>query len=645
MGAADYLIALRSRWWAIAALVLIGSSVAFISTPSKVPTASADTRFRATTVLVKGPSSIGGAADATNLALVSSLVWSSAVIERSAAELGRSASDLTTDLESSVNDKAGTLQISSVDTDPARATKEADTLAAQLVTFLVERRQQQLDPLIDATNERIATFENRIRALDSLIPPPGSQADLQRAERDSLVRQLSANYDQLQQLAMQAASAANELAVLSPAAALPDSASGGFSVPDSRGARAAIGAIVGFLAGLALIVAFERINPKVRTIAQAEDAFGLPVVAEIPRQSRRSRWRGRITTFSEPHSIAAESYRGLRTALLHMPRANGADPEVADRFAGGHVVLVTSGSPGEGKTTVTANIAAAFAEKDGDVVVVSGDARQPAIEAMLLGRRAAGAKLTSKNAFDAVPTMIPRVKLVLSCDPDANPADIVGYERGIAQHARSLSQTVILDTPPALIANDATELMHAADSVVLVARCGSTTFASARRMAGLLAQRQVVVLGVVLVGAGAAGGADSSYYRARPRRRERREMPRPASAIAAIGWRAPDPTSPPRISRSGPSETPAAEPVAPPVTEPAVPVAPADDGGIWRRKTVIDLSGGEQYPLAQSQSQPLPAPARHAERFESKEPPQADGDGRRGNLPLFRTGDGKGRSR
>ena len=78
MGPAEYLKVLRARWWAVAALVLIGAGVAWIMTPAKSSSPSEVARFRATTVLVKGPSATGDPADATNLSLVASLAESSA---------------------------------------------------------------------------------------------------------------------------------------------------------------------------------------------------------------------------------------------------------------------------------------------------------------------------------------------------------------------------------------------------------------------------------------------------------------------------------------------------------------------------------------------------------------------------------------
>jgi Mrp family chromosome partitioning ATPase len=642
MGPAEYLRVLRSRWWVVAVLVLVGAGVAWITTPSQPSSASSPATYRATTVLVKGQSATGVATDGVNLALAGSLAGAGVVIERSATELGVPATQLTTGLEVGVNDKAGTLQISTLAPDRSVAIKEADTIAAQLVTFLAERRQQQLDPLIASTTDRINTLQSQVKALDAQVTIPGSpEADLQRTQHDSVLRQLGASLDSLQQLNAQAAGAANQLVILAPAVAAPETASSGFSVPTSQSARAAIGLVVGLLAGLALVIAYERVNPKVRTTAQAELVFGLPVIAEIPRQSRRqTRRRGMIATFSEPHSVAAESYRSLRTSLMYMPRSTDTDTEVVDRFANGHVVLVTSASPSEGKTTVVANLAAAFAEKEGEVVVVSGDARQPAIETLLLGRRAAGAKLAAKERADALFTTIPGVRLVLSCDPNTNPADIVGFEREVAQQVRARSQTAIIDTPPALIANDATELMHVADSVVLVARCGATSVASARRTAELIARLRVTVAGVVLVGTDAAAVAGSSYYRNRTRRTA--PTPRtpylPAQAPPPRVEIAPPPAPAPAVPRPP-------EPVTPQVMPPVVAPAPVvDDGGIWRPKPVIDLSAPHEPSATVGKGFPgrdaLASNGGDLTKLEEQRLAYHARNGHRGRLPLFRAGDG-----
>jgi hypothetical protein len=151
--------------------------------------------------------------------------------------------------------------------------------------------------------------------------------------------------------------------------------------------------------------------------------------------------------------------------------------------------------------------------------------------------------------------------------------------------------------------------MHTADSIVLVARCGSTSVASARRTAELIARLRVDVVGVVLIGIQTAGTADSKYYRKPPRRPVLREKPLRHGDAPALT------AEPLTVARAAPS--------------PAV-----DDGGIWRPKPVIDLSTADR--------RPVPGPTLSEE--EAVRQPNAS-VGPRENLPLFRAGDGNGSSR
>jgi hypothetical protein len=250
--------------------------------------------------------------------------------------------------------------------------------------------------------------------------------------------------------------------------------------------------------------------------------------------------------------------------------------------------------------------------------------------------------------------------LVPSCDASTNPADIVGYESAIVRNERARSRTVIIDTPPALIANDASELMHNADSVVLVARCGATTVASARRTADLVARMRAEVVGIVLLGTDRET-VDDYYYRKQPSRRALRgsrrvEQVEPGRALSETPREPPAP-APPRVD---PNEAwPMASP-APAATTGAA--QPTDDGGIWRAKGVIDLSGRDRRQPTEGASTRETStraprttigdgfPSRHtlgasggpADIDEPSPPAAHAGNGSRGRLPLFRVGDARG---
>ena len=58
--------------------------------------------------------------------------------------------------------------------------------------------------------------------------------------------------------------------------------SGGFQAPKSRTSRVLLAALFGLLAGIALALVLERFDTRIRSSRAAEEAFGLPVLAEVP---------------------------------------------------------------------------------------------------------------------------------------------------------------------------------------------------------------------------------------------------------------------------------------------------------------------------------------------------------------------------
>ena len=167
------------------------------------------------------------------------------------------------------------------------------------------------------------------------------------------------------------------------------------------------------------------------------------------------------------------------------------------------VLMVTSASPGEGKTTTSANLAAVFGEAGSSVLVLNCDFRRPSIHEMF------GVPDEPRRVQD---TAVPGVKVVTNvlADAGANPAQVVAAQRQVISSARSRFDVVILDTAPLLTANDAIELVGAADLVLLVARPDLSTTDTAQRSMDLLNRLDAPLAGVVLVAV--AEGANEYYY-------------------------------------------------------------------------------------------------------------------------------------
>src|SRR5690242_18992028 len=85
----------------------------------------------------------------------------------------------------------------------------------------------------------------------------------------------------------------------------------GVSATKGRKTRLLIGGAIGLLLGLVLAFVLERIDNSVRGAAAAENASGLPVIADIPYMRIKNRCRFEILSLTMPQSLYAEAYRGL----------------------------------------------------------------------------------------------------------------------------------------------------------------------------------------------------------------------------------------------------------------------------------------------------------------------------------------------
>ena len=276
--------------------------------------------------------------------------------------------------------------------------------------------------------------------------------------------------------------------------------------------------------GLAFVV--ERLDRRIRTRAETEAAFALPVLAEVPQVKKAQRRDEEIVASLAPLSRVAEAYRAVRSSLLFTRAAMTADEASTPTVRNGNgavpggtlfepdhdeplVVMVTSAAPGEGKTTTTANLAAVFAEAGSSVLVVNCDFRRPTIH------RYFGVEDEPRRVHE---TSIAGVKIVTNvlADPGSNPAQVVAAQRQVVAAARGRFDVILLDTAPLLTANDAVELVASADMLVLVARMGVTRTDNAERSIELLNRLDVAIAGVVLVGS--ASGSNDYYYYYQPGR-------------------------------------------------------------------------------------------------------------------------------
>lgn len=138
--------------------------------------------------------------------------------------------------------------------------------------------------------------------------------------------------------------------------------------------------IAGGTAGGALFSIFAfmgaaMLNNKVNNKHDLPSTNRQPVIAELPQMNKKES-RNTGLFIQDEHSVIAECFHILR---------NNVDSMLPRPEQGGHVILVTSTLPGEGKTFTSANLAAAFAYAGKKVLLIDGDFRKSSLTRRLGG--------------------------------------------------------------------------------------------------------------------------------------------------------------------------------------------------------------------------------------------------------------------
>jgi len=265
-----------------------------------------------------------------------------------------------------------------------------------------------------------------------------------------------------------------------PTAATATSASHS-KIPQGRVARGLLGGAVGLLVGLALALILDRFDTRLYRPAEMEDAFGLPLLAEL-----RSGDAEEPVVAVAPLSEASERYRMLQASL--------AADWAAD--AGAQVVLVAPLHTAGGGSIVAANLAVAFRDAGHAVAVVTAEPFGRLVGTLGRSGVARQAEPQRSGGLSVV-----RDLQVLTADGDS-PGARTSQMIDLMDAAKTTADAVIVDTAPLLIAHDATRLAPRSDAIVLVAVAGRERTADAARAGSLLRAVDGPAVGLVLLKTG-----------------------------------------------------------------------------------------------------------------------------------------------
>lgn len=215
------------------------------------------------------------------------------------------------------------------------------------------------------------------------------------------------------------------------------------------------------------------------------------LVRESEQQS--GRWDDRLSLATTSTGPVAESIRALRTRILFPP--SGKVPRT---------ILVTSASPGEGKSFISANLAISLAQGvDNYCLLVDCDLRKPALHTFFGLSNSTGLSdyLQHKKQIPELltPSGVDKLSILLAGPRSINPAELLG-SASMTSLVDELAQryedrVVLLDSPPLHAASETTVLAQHVDGVVLVVRYGASRREYVKALADAIGRDKI--LGVV----------------------------------------------------------------------------------------------------------------------------------------------------
>lgn len=252
------------------------------------------------------------------------------------------------------------------------------------------------------------------------------------------------------------------------------------------------GGIAGLLLGLLVLYLLDRNSSEIISPEEFAAHFQERVIGLVPAES----------TAKEPLQVSdgrhafAEAFYHIRSSLLFLDY-DGPMPKT---------LLITSAVPDEGKSTLSTNIALAFAFAGSKTLLIDGDLRRGQIHRVFDVPNQRGfsdviqGTITPSQAI--VPTGTPNLSLMPRGPLLAQPSKFLVHSStdALMQSLHQDYDQIIIDSCPVLAADDTTSLAPKVEAIVVVARVGVATRRHVAIALNWLASRQANILGVVLNG-------------------------------------------------------------------------------------------------------------------------------------------------
>jgi capsular exopolysaccharide synthesis family protein len=379
--------------------------------------------------------------------------------------------------------------ITARDGDPEVAAAIANTLADEFVSWSRDYKRESITSAVEEVETRLEVAKEEILKLGREIQEQGKSDDL-AAELSIATGNYTTLAAKLEELRINAQLETGSGRVVSPAVVTTE------PVEPTPARNAALGLVVGLVFGLGMAFLYEYLDNTIKSSEEIERLVGAPVLGMIPGEKYEKNERRRASILTHPGGAGAEAYRALRNNLDFINFQHDIK-----------TLLVTSAAPAEGKSTVSANLAAGLAQAGKRVVLIACDFRKPTTHQFFGVRNQIGLSdvLTGQRTLKAaVQRPIDDLDLLVltSGKIPPNPSELLGSEkmRDLLEEFKESADWVIIDTPPLLAVADGAAAARYADGVLLVTRGGTSTREAVRHAGEMVTSAGGRTIGVVVWG-------------------------------------------------------------------------------------------------------------------------------------------------
>jgi len=259
-----------------------------------------------------------------------------------------------------------------------------------------------------------------------------------------------------------------------------------------------LGLGVGLILSGALLFLLDRFNDRVSTVVELTEHFTEPIYGQVPEEMPDADGRLPLLNPQDTRHVYAESFRNIRSSL----RFVGVEGQKRNR-----IILVTSPTPGDGKSTVTANLALtlSFATTQ-KILLIDGDMRRGGLHRLfgLEGEPGLAEVLGGQAEWRKVvqPTRYKNLFFMSAGEPTGHPGELIFSAacENLMEDLRHDFEVVIFDTAPVLAVDDTPSLAPKVDGTLVLYRAGRTSCRLMRNTLEALYSRNAKVLGIIFNG-------------------------------------------------------------------------------------------------------------------------------------------------